>query len=142
MHDKNLLLLFVRNPELGKVKTRLAASVGADKALEIYLQLLQHTRQVTQELPVQKLVYYSDAVDNNDLWPNEQYQKRVQPLGDLGEKMAGAFAAAFAEGFKSVVIIGSDCLQKLLPYPFAAIADGAIYNNGCFFVYGHEIRCR
>lgn len=111
MDNKKLLMLFVRNPELGKVKTRLAASVGPEKALEIYLQLLQHTYKVTRELPVQKLVYYSGAVDTNDLWPNEQYQKRVQPKGDLGDKMKAAFSEAFAEGYTSVVIIGSDCLQ-------------------------------
>lgn len=111
MNDRELLMLFVRNPELGKVKTRLAAAVGPEKALEIYLQLLQHTRDITKELPVQKLVYYSESVDTNDLWPNEQYQKRVQPLGDLGEKMEAAFDAAFSEGYTAVVIIGSDCLQ-------------------------------
>jgi rSAM/selenodomain-associated transferase 1 len=111
MTNKKMLLLFVRNPELGKVKTRLAASVGPEKALEIYLHLLQHTRQVTQELPVQKRVYYSGAVHMHDLWPNEQYQKRAQPTGDLGQRMEAAFESAFAEGYSSVVIIGSDCLQ-------------------------------
>ena len=111
MSDKKLLLLFVRNPELGKVKTRLAAAVGPEKALDIYIRLLRHTRQITQNLPVQKRVYYADWVAENDKWPKEQYQKRLQPPGDLGEKMEAAFAAAFAEGYASVVIIGSDCLQ-------------------------------
>jgi len=111
MNEQKLLLLFVRNPELGKVKTRLAAAIGPEKALQVYHCLLQHTREVTQGLPVQKLVYYSDRIDDNDLWPNGQYQKRVQPAGDLGKKMEAAFAAAFVEGYTSVVIIGSDCLQ-------------------------------
>lgn len=111
MAQNNLLLLFVRNPELGKVKTRLAASVGPEKALEIYLHLLLHTRDVTKSLPVQKLVYYSNAIDTNDFWPNDTYEKRVQPAGDLGEKMQATFATAFDEGYTSVVIIGSDCLQ-------------------------------
>ncbi|PRY07393.1 hypothetical protein CLV24_12342 [Pontibacter ummariensis] len=104
-------MLFVRNPELGKVKTRLAAAVGPEKALEIYLHLLEHTRKVTQEVPVEKLVYYSNEVEQDDLWPNEHYQKRVQPAGELGEKMEASFAAAFEEEYASVVIIGSDCLQ-------------------------------
>jgi len=111
MTDKRLLLLFVRNPELGKIKTRLAAAVGPEKALEIYLHLLQHTRHVTQQLPVNKQVYYADRIEQNDLWPDAQYQKRVQPEGNLGQKMEAAFAAAFAEGYTSVVIIGSDCLK-------------------------------
>jgi uncharacterized protein len=111
MSSKNLLMLFVRNPELGKVKTRLAASVGPEVALEIYLHLLQHTRTVTQNLAVDKVVYYSDKVEEQDMWPGQYYQKKVQPEGDLGEKMAAAFADAFAEGYTSVVIIGSDCQQ-------------------------------
>ncbi|TPE44472.1 TIGR04282 family arsenosugar biosynthesis glycosyltransferase [Pontibacter mangrovi] len=111
MEKNKLLLLFVRNPELGKVKTRLAAAVGPEKALEVYVHLLQHTRQVTQQLPVDKRVYYTGTVNQEDLWPNQVYQKRVQTEGDLGKKMQAAFAEAFLEGYTSVVIIGSDCLQ-------------------------------
>jgi rSAM/selenodomain-associated transferase 1 len=111
MASKRLLLLFVRNPELGKVKTRLAATVGPEKALEIYLHLLQHTRDVTQQLPEDKLVYYSDKVQHGDLWPEAHYQKAVQPSGDLGERMEVSFAAAFQAAYTSVVIIGSDCQQ-------------------------------
>ncbi|WP_161890785.1 TIGR04282 family arsenosugar biosynthesis glycosyltransferase [Pontibacter russatus] len=111
MTEKKLLLLFVRNPELGKVKTRLAAALGPEKALDIYSRLLRHTRQITGNLSVQKRVYYAGWVAENDIWPNAQYEKRLQPPGDLGQKMEAAFAAAFAEGYTSVVIIGSDCLQ-------------------------------
>ena len=109
--DKNLLMLFVRNPELGKVKTRLAASVGPEEALAIYMHLLQHTKQVTENLPMDKVVYYSNEVDHHDLWPNDKYKKQVQPAGDLGEKMEDAFKSAFEQGYTSVVIIGSDCHQ-------------------------------
>ncbi|WP_299759360.1 TIGR04282 family arsenosugar biosynthesis glycosyltransferase [uncultured Pontibacter sp.] len=108
---KSKLLLFVRNPELGKVKTRLAASVGPEVALEVYIHLLQHTKQVTQDLPVDKVVYYTGGINNNDMWPNTKYEKREQMSGDLGQRMQSAFAEAFLEGYTSVVIIGSDCLQ-------------------------------
>ncbi|QCR23132.1 TIGR04282 family arsenosugar biosynthesis glycosyltransferase [Pontibacter sp. SGAir0037] len=106
-----LLMLFVRNPELGKVKTRLAASIGEKQALDVYIRLLQHTRNITRNLAVDKLVYYAERVEEEDLWEKDIYQKQVQPDGDLGEKMQGAFAAAFKEGYTSVMIIGSDCLQ-------------------------------
>ncbi len=111
MSNKNLLMLFVRNPELGKVKTRLAASVGPEEALAIYMHLLQHTKQITENLPMDKLVYYSNDVDQNDLWPNDKYKKQLQPAGDLGTKMETAFKNAFMDGYSSVVIIGSDCHQ-------------------------------
>ncbi len=111
MSKKRLLILFVRNPELGKVKTRLAASVGPETALDVYLHLLHHTRQVTQQLPMDKVVYYTEKVEQHDMWPDEVYQKKVLVAGNLGEKMAAAFDAAFAAGYTSVVIIGSDCAQ-------------------------------
>ena len=54
------LLIFTRNPDLGKVKTRLAGGVGDTAALEIYKFLLQHTVSITQNLSVDKQVFYSD----------------------------------------------------------------------------------
>lgn len=124
MNEKKLLMLFVRNPELGKVKTRLAASVGPEEALAIYMHLLQHTKQVTQDLAVDKLVYYSNEVKQQDMWPNEKYRKQVQPSGDLGDKMEAAFAHAFENGYASVVIIGSDChqlTQEIIERAFKAL---------------------
>lgn len=111
MNHKRLLLLFVRAPELGKVKTRLAESVGPEVALEIYIHLLQHTRQVTEKLATDKAVYFAGNKTDDDMWPRHLYQHHQQAEGDLGEKMQAAFEAAFAAGYTSVVIIGSDCKQ-------------------------------
>ena len=44
---KNALIIFVRIPELGKVKTRLAKDLGEEKALEVYKKLLQHTHDIS-----------------------------------------------------------------------------------------------
>ncbi|NEM99243.1 TIGR04282 family arsenosugar biosynthesis glycosyltransferase [Pontibacter burrus] len=111
MNHKNLLLLFVRAPELGKVKTRLAEAVGPEVALEIYIHLLQHTRQITEKLTADKAVYFADNIVDDGMWPKQLYQHHLQSEGDLGQKMQAAFEAAFAAGYSSVVIIGSDCKQ-------------------------------
>jgi rSAM/selenodomain-associated transferase 1 len=108
---KSLLIIFVRNPERGKVKTRLAATIGLDKALEVYLLLLQRTMDITQPLLVDKTVFFSDFLERNGKWGNQHYQHQVQQGGDLGERMAQAFAGAFAKGYKRVGIIGSDCYE-------------------------------
>ena len=52
--NKNLLLIFTRNPELGKVKTRLAKTVGDETALEIYKFLLQKTREISLKVRFNK----------------------------------------------------------------------------------------
>ncbi len=106
--SKNLLLIFTRNPELGKVKTRLAKTIGDEAALDIYKFLLEHTKQVTQNLSCDKAVYYSVKVRENDIWDASVYQKHLQDGNDLGIRMYNAFQQAFSTGYEKVVIIGSD----------------------------------
>ncbi len=108
---KERLIIFIKNPILGKVKTRIAATTGNEAALKIYKKLLQHTHDVAVQINCERYVYYSDHIDENDGWENDLFEKRVQVQGDLGERMRAAFADKF-EGKKSpVVIIGSDCID-------------------------------
>ncbi|MEM9141695.1 MAG: TIGR04282 family arsenosugar biosynthesis glycosyltransferase [Bacteroidota bacterium] len=106
--SKNLLLIFTRNPELGKCKTRLAASIGDVAALEVYKILLEHTARTTQNLPVVKKVYYSEEIWENDIWDTRFFEKALQLGEDLGQRMAHAFLDGFQKGFQKIVIIGSD----------------------------------
>jgi uncharacterized protein len=105
------LIIFVKNPEKGKVKTRLAKDIGDDQALHVYHRLLQYTKGISKPLNSEKLVYYSDFIDNNDLWDNMTFEKHLQNGADLGERMQNAFAEAFARGQQRVLIIGSDCVE-------------------------------
>lgn len=108
---KRALIIFVRKPELGKVKTRLAATMGEEKALEVYVQLLEHTNQISNSVNADKFVFYFNKIEENDLWSSDTFVKKLQSEGDLGEKMCSAFSTLFDEGYKQVVIIGSDCPQ-------------------------------
>lgn len=108
---KQALLIFAKNPEAGRVKTRLAATIGTDAALDVYKQLVEHTVLVTICLPVDKIVFYSDFVFDKDEWNTELYLKQLQNGKDLGERMNNAFASAFKNGYDRVVIIGTDCFE-------------------------------
>lgn len=110
--NPQLLLIFTKNPELGKVKTRLAKSIGDQKALEVYLHLLNHTRDITIELEaIEKAVFYSKFVDQADLWDANHYQKQVQQGEGLGERMSNAFDWGFEQGYQAIVIVGSDNIE-------------------------------
>jgi len=108
LNSKNLLLIFTRNPELGKVKTRLAKDVGDEAALNIYKFLLDHTVAVTKNLASDKEVYYSEEIHHNDIWDPEVYTKKLQKGEDLGDRMKNAFAEGFKDGYTKIAIIGSD----------------------------------
>ena len=105
---KSLLLIFTRNPELGKCKTRLAAKVGDNAALDIYKFLLSHTVSITQGLDVEKWVYYSNEIWEEDIWSKDVFKKKLQDGPDLGLRMLNAFQEGFESGYEKIVIIGSD----------------------------------
>jgi uncharacterized protein len=107
--NKNALIIFVRNPVLGKVKTRLAATIGNEKALQVYIHLLQHTKSITQNLLVAKFIFFADEINVNDIW--KDYKKKWQSGNNLGKRMENAFKELFAEGYKNICIIGSDCYE-------------------------------
>jgi uncharacterized protein len=106
---KNALIIFVRNPILGKVKTRLAATIGNEKALQVYIHLLQHTKNITVSTIATKFVFYADEINDNDIWNG--YEKKLQSGNNLGERMENAFKELFAEDYKNICIIGSDCYE-------------------------------
>jgi rSAM/selenodomain-associated transferase 1 len=106
--SRNLLLIFTRNPELGKAKTRLAKTVGNETALEIYKFLLQKTRDISSKVNADKAVYYSVKIRENDIWDASIYQKHQQFGEDLGIRMLNAFKNGFEAGYDKVMIIGSD----------------------------------
>lgn len=104
----NALIIFTRNPQLGKVKTRLAKTIGNKKALEVYKDLLFHTMTETQNLDCDKFVFYDENIETNDLWSGILYEKRIQFGADLGAKMENAFQTLFDLGYQNCIIIGSD----------------------------------
>lgn len=105
---KNLLIIFTRNPVLGKCKTRLATTIGDKAALKIYTFLLEHTVSITKNLAIDKQVHYSDEISSTDLWSSTIYKKIQQEGDDLGERMRFAFKQGFESGYERIVIIGSD----------------------------------
>jgi rSAM/selenodomain-associated transferase 1 len=107
------VIVFVRNPEAGKVKTRIAAEAGINKALEIYVELLFITRDVVTSFPSERYVFYTDRIEDSDEWRQPIFKKAVQQGTDLGERMHAAFRFVYktnpANSRKKTLLIGSDC---------------------------------
>lgn len=124
--SKNVLLIFTKNPEVGKCKTRLASTLGDQKALTIYKQLLNHTKSFTEHVDADKHVYYSKSIPEDDIWQALTFEKKLQIDGGLGQKMSCAFEDSFNHGYSKVVIIGSDCAeinQKDIDLAFEALEN-------------------
>lgn len=105
----NALIIFIKNATRGKVKTRIAKTVGDDKALEIYQRLLNYTREFAMKIPVSRRLYYSDNIEK-DAWEEDYFDKKVQHGEDLGARMQHAIKESLRHHHKAI-LIGSDCSQ-------------------------------
>ncbi len=68
------------------------------------------TQKITLVVDCQRFVYYSNFIEKNDIWHENDFQKCVQTGDDLGERMKNAFAEVLKTQQKAV-IIGSDCAE-------------------------------
>ena len=123
----DLLLVFLKWPEPGRVKTRLANDIGAEKAAEIYRILVQRVIQrispIYSELegvcwvfdPIEKEYEIKDWIKKelNDLGFTDLKRHCFwsQSAGDLGERLRSAFEKAFSLGYDRIIGIGTDCIE-------------------------------
>ena len=107
----NALIIFVRNLQKGKVKKRLAKSIGDDKSLEVYQYLLERTKDIAVSCKYNLFVFYSNYIHINDVFDDTIFSKHLQEGNDLGEKMMNAFKKVFNLVIKNICIIGSDCYE-------------------------------
>ncbi|UJP63427.1 TIGR04282 family arsenosugar biosynthesis glycosyltransferase [Mongoliitalea daihaiensis] len=108
---KQAVIVFQKALVLGEVKTRLAKSVGAEKALEIYQALITHTHQTIQTLGDTSIfIYQNKFLLGTAVNAPSNFQLKLQHGNDLGDKMKHAFEEVFNLGFEKVLIIGTDCL--------------------------------
>ncbi|MDZ7658770.1 TIGR04282 family arsenosugar biosynthesis glycosyltransferase [Fodinibius sp.] len=141
--SNSVLIVFIKNPEKGKVKTRLAKTMGNQKALQVYQKLLRITKSITDQLDVSKQIWYSRFIDEDDIWSDGNYDKYLQKGDNLGLRMRYAFKKAFADGYQKVVIIGSDCSAlnpEFIEESFKALENNQAVigpaNDGGYYLLG------
>jgi len=108
--ERPALIVFAKAPRPGRVKTRLAADLGAQEASRVYRRLGRRVLDAVREGPYRTLVYYDppDAeAEMRDWLGGESLEFRPQAEGDLGERMARAFEEALRDADRAC-IVGTD----------------------------------
>ncbi len=106
------LLLFLRYPTAGRVKTRLAATIGADAACALYRSMAEQTMATAALLPRPWTPVVMGAGANREAfrqWLGRDKTVRLQQGNGLGERLSAAFVWAFSAGFDAAAAIGGDC---------------------------------
>jgi hypothetical protein len=109
--NKEAIIIFLKYPEIGRSKTRLAATIGNKNALKVYKELLSHTNLITKSLNCDKFLFYDKVSSSKMPWGDDIYQIAYQKETDLGGRMEDAFEQLFFKGYESILIIGSDCYE-------------------------------
>lgn len=146
--QRRRLILFARFPVAGKVKTRLIPALGAEGAAALHRRLVLRSLRTAHALCQSQGVeleirFAGDDAKEMQHWLGDGWLCRPQCEGDLGQRMAGAFADGFSEGSLATVIIGSDCPSltpeilaaafeslKTSPVVFGPATDGGYYLIG------------
>jgi rSAM/selenodomain-associated transferase 1 len=125
--SRDLLIMFVKAPRPGEVKTRIAESIGAQAACDAYLALVEVLIGNLRTLSNVQVRYTpDDALLEIPQWVQPTWKSAPQGHGDLGQRLAKAFDDAFSAGAERVVTIGSDCpeiTQQDIESAWAALDD-------------------
>jgi uncharacterized protein len=105
------LIVFVKEPRPGAVKTRLATVLGNEQAAQLYRALAEEAVRRTRPRgrEYEQLLFFTPAEAGPALarwFPGETLLP--QKGAELGERMANAFEATFASGARRVAIVGTD----------------------------------
>lgn len=120
------ILFFMKYPEPGEVKTRLAESIGSDKAAQLYRSFILDLLAKIESTQLPFAICFHPERKKQLLieWLGEGYDYIPQKGDDLGERMAAAFLDAFAGGHRRVILMGGDFPD--LPSSFLEEALGAL----------------
>ena len=104
------LLIFLKYPTPGQVKTRLAATLGNESAAKIYRACTEMTLERLNGFRQDAWLYVDPpaALERTRGWVGEGWLLRPQHGATLGERLARATGEAFASGAQHVVAIGTD----------------------------------
>ncbi len=110
MASPDQLLILLKAPVLGLVKTRLAAQSSDVFALDVYQQLAQRLfTNLSRFNTVQLHFTPSSGRSLIEAWLRPAWTAHLQGEGDLGQRMQAAFSAAFSTGAERVIMVGADC---------------------------------
>jgi rSAM/selenodomain-associated transferase 1 len=142
MKKKELLIIFAKDPKKGKVKTRLAREIGSEKALSVYLRLLNKTCRIFRKTAYDVKLYFTPSKTHLKKVVPKRFELKPQRGNNLGKKMLNAFEKN-KNKYGRIVIIGTDCplvSKSLIKKAFNKLNDNQIVlgpsEDGGYYLVG------
>ena len=108
--EDQCLVMFIKFPERGQVKSRLVKDLGEEKSAELYRCFIEDLLARFSQGNYRFQIAFSPAAKEREIKEmfGNDFLYIPQSGEDLGERMKNAFSHCFSEGPRSVVVIGSD----------------------------------
>jgi uncharacterized protein len=131
VRDRTAVVVMVKFPRAGTVKTRLGRQIGMEKACELYREFVRILLATCRAAGFDTVIscHPDHPVSDFREWLGPGFQYLVQRGPDLGHKMQDAFEQAFALGYDRVILTGSD-----LPHLPGATIEAAAQRAGTWDV--------
>lgn len=101
-------MVFIKDSSKYPVKTRLKTSIGKNKSIWVYNQILKKTALVLKNIKTDIAVFHYNSIISKNPFKNFSKWNKIQIGKTLGEKISNAFNWGFEKGYKKIIIIGSD----------------------------------
>lgn len=110
MNNSCCILFFVKYPSVGRVKTRLAETVGVSHACELYRRFVGDLLGMLKGVDSEVIICFDPHMQSEEYrrWLGEDFKYLEQNGNDIGERMKNALMRAFEDGYSKAVVIGSD----------------------------------
>jgi rSAM/selenodomain-associated transferase 1 len=131
MQQRTVIIVMVKYPEAGSVKTRLGRQIGMEKAAELYREFVRIMLETCRVTGFDTVIscHPDHRVSGYREWLGPGFQYMVQHGPDLGDKMRDAFEQSFARGYDRVILTGSD-----LPHLPGDVIEEAAQKTGTWDV--------
>ena len=108
--NNNCIILFIKAPKIGFVKTRLAKDIGSKKACGIYKKLAEKILKEAKKTRADTEIHYFPEKDVEIVksWIGTNFKFYPQQGDCLGDKMKNSILSALKRGYKKVILAGSD----------------------------------
>jgi hypothetical protein len=131
------VILFIKYPEKGRVKTRLSAGLGDETTQNLYKCFVSDLIEgLERKRYTFKIAFYPPGSEEKIIsWLGPEHSYTTQMGKDLGERMENAFKEAFSEGFTEVLVIGTDIpdlTPSLIDKAFKALENSDAVIGPCF----------
>ncbi len=107
--NSQAIVVLAKNLTRGNVKTRLAKTVGEERAYQIYKELLEYTEVLLDSISIPRYIFWANEISPKpEYFSHQAYHHKLQRGENLGERMENAFSEIL-HLHKKVLIIGTDC---------------------------------